>query len=401
MQIFSATYDPDDNKLRLYSDSRLSPELYARVRAAGFIWAAKQQLFVAPMWTPERADLLMELAGEIDDEDTSLADRAGVRADRFDVYADHRESDALDAEAAVARLADNIPLGQSILVGHHSEKMARRNAARIESGMQKAVKMWETAAYWSERANGVIKNAQYKERPDVRARRIKTIEADKRRAERDLAAANKGIKFWTGGMKLKSGEPFVLTRELALHFCNYYERGHYCFTLAEYPRCEPASQYEGPRSLYSALVDNIISVEVAKSLALAAHEKMIDFCNRWIQHYTFRLSYENALLAAAGYKEPEKKKSKKATLPLLNYRAENITCESPYRKEEMTLTVIEMTKEYYASIPVDYKSTVAVNGNHRYRVAMVRHDKNYPTLAAVFLVDSKFSPRPEEGVAHE
>ena len=37
----SATYSPEDNKLRIYPSSRLSKELYERVRASGFIWAPK------------------------------------------------------------------------------------------------------------------------------------------------------------------------------------------------------------------------------------------------------------------------------------------------------------------------------------------------------------------------
>jgi hypothetical protein len=57
---YTATYSPKDNKLRLYSSTRLARELYARVRGAGFIYAPKQELFVAPMWTPEREDLLIE-----------------------------------------------------------------------------------------------------------------------------------------------------------------------------------------------------------------------------------------------------------------------------------------------------------------------------------------------------
>src|SRR5712692_5172186 len=109
---FTATYSPDDNKLRLYASSRLDKDLYARVRAAGFIWAPKQDLFVAPMWTPERADLLEELAGEIGDEDTSLVDRAEDRADRFGEYHEARAADAATAHKAVAQIADGIPLGQ-------------------------------------------------------------------------------------------------------------------------------------------------------------------------------------------------------------------------------------------------------------------------------------------------
>ena len=82
MSEFTATYSPDDNKLRLYASSRLEEALYKRVRGAGFIWAPKQELFVAPMWTPDREDLLIELAGEVGDEDTSLVDRAEERAEQ-------------------------------------------------------------------------------------------------------------------------------------------------------------------------------------------------------------------------------------------------------------------------------------------------------------------------------
>jgi hypothetical protein len=49
---YTATYSPEDNQLRLYSSTRLDRDLYARVRGAGFIYAPKQELFVAPMWTP-------------------------------------------------------------------------------------------------------------------------------------------------------------------------------------------------------------------------------------------------------------------------------------------------------------------------------------------------------------
>jgi hypothetical protein len=116
---YTATYSPEDNKLRLYSSTHLDRELYARVRGAGFIYAPKQEFFVAPTWTPEREDLLIELCGEIDDEDTSLVERAEERADRFVDYKDKRISDAERAHEAVSRIADNIPLGHPMLIGQH------------------------------------------------------------------------------------------------------------------------------------------------------------------------------------------------------------------------------------------------------------------------------------------
>jgi hypothetical protein len=177
---YTATYSPDDNKLRLYASSRLDKETYDKVKAAGFKWAPKQELFVAPMWTPSREDLLIEMAGEIDDEDKSLVERAEERADRFDDYSANRASDAESARKRVAAIADNIPFGQPILVGHHSEKHARADAKRIENGMRKAVNMWKQSGYWADRAKGCLRAAKYKELPAVRARRIKTLEAAKR-----------------------------------------------------------------------------------------------------------------------------------------------------------------------------------------------------------------------------
>ena len=101
MQTLTATYSPEDNKLRLYPSSRLDSATYERVKAAGFKWAPRQELFVAPMWTPAREDLLMELCGEIGDEDTGLVERAEERADRFEDYSDKRAHDASAARNAV------------------------------------------------------------------------------------------------------------------------------------------------------------------------------------------------------------------------------------------------------------------------------------------------------------
>jgi hypothetical protein len=95
------SYTAEDNRLRLYSTTRLDSETYARGKAAGFISAPKQDLFVAPMWTPSREDLHIELAGEIEDEDRSLVDHAVERADRFSDYKESRIDDAQRAHDAV------------------------------------------------------------------------------------------------------------------------------------------------------------------------------------------------------------------------------------------------------------------------------------------------------------
>lgn len=283
MTHYTATYSPEDNKLRLCASSRLDPELYARVRAAGFIWAPKQGLFVAPMWTPERADLLIELCEEIGDEDTSLVERAEDRAERFDGYRDSRQADAERARSAVASLAENIPLGQPILIGHHSERHARKDAARIENGMRQAVKMWDTAEYWKQRAAGALRHAKYKERADVRARRIKTIAAAKRKVERELDASRPFLDLWKklhepDSITRKDGAATTL-RDRALHIARIENTFH---------------------GLWSELDRNEVTAEETQRKAIAAHERIQARCNRWIEHYANRLAYENAMQSESG-----------------------------------------------------------------------------------------------------
>ena len=295
--MYTATYSPDDNKLRLYASTRLDAETYARVKAAGFKWAPKQELFVAPMWTPSREDLFIELAGEIEDEDKSLTERAEERAERFEDYSDNRKQDADRAHAAVHAIADNIPLGQPILVGHHSERHARKDAAKIENGMRRAVKMWEQSKYWTDRAAGAIRHAKYKERSDVRARRIKTIEADKRKVERNRDNSQGAINNWRHVASIEDAEK---RNAAAKHVANVSCGLYFQFPLDKYPRKEGASTYEGDMSLWSAMDGGIIDGAQAAALALPCHERYLPTCERWIAHYENRIAYERAMLDEAG-----------------------------------------------------------------------------------------------------
>ena len=58
------------------------------------------------------------------------AERQEDRKERLEGAADRARSDAERAFASSDRIADAIPLGQPILVGHHSEGHHRRDIAR-------------------------------------------------------------------------------------------------------------------------------------------------------------------------------------------------------------------------------------------------------------------------------
>lgn len=287
--IGSATYSPDDNKLRIYPLHRLSAEDYARVKAAGYAWAPRQELFVAPMWTPEREALAIELCGEIGDEDTSLTDRAEDRAERFEGYSERRADEAASARDGVARIADNIPFGQPILIGHHSERHARKDAEKIENGMRRAVKLWETASYWEQRAAGALRAAKYKELPDVRARRIKGIEADQRKAQKERDGAERFLALWQTA--IEGGQGWKAERADGTPTTPRSR----CLTLANMSAAG-ACDY----GLWSDLDADRITPEEAARRAIASCERRIAWAAPWLNHYANRLAYERAMLAEAG-----------------------------------------------------------------------------------------------------
>lgn len=197
MTTYTATYSPEDNKLRLYASSRLDAETYARVKAAGFIWAPKQELFVAPKWSPKREDLLTELAGEIEPEEMTMAERAQAKAERLDNLAHKRHREANAFQRAAQDLSEAFSYGQPILVGHHSERKARKTQERMNSAQSKANKSAKLADYWLYRADGVERHANRKNDPAVRARRIKTLLAELREFQGNLNNCHAGVAFWT------------------------------------------------------------------------------------------------------------------------------------------------------------------------------------------------------------
>jgi hypothetical protein len=275
MTTYTATYSAEDNKLRLYPSSRLDSEMYKRVSGLGFKWAPKQELFVAPAWNPEREDLCIELAGEIDAEETTLAERAVMKAERLDNISEKRAREASAYHAAAHRISERFAAGQPILVGHHSERKARKDKERMDSAMQKSVSAYKAINYWRYRAEGVERHASMKADPGVRARRIKTLLAELRDCQRDINHANKCLKLWT---KIAG----VADQEKRAELTRYYAGAHNV----------------APCSLYSALEKGDVNVEQAIEKCLAHHEAVsenpVKF--RWINHILNRLEYERSEL---------------------------------------------------------------------------------------------------------
>lgn len=167
---YTATYSAEDNKLRLYAAGRMDDETYARAKELGFKWAPKQELFVTPKWTPSREDFCIELAGEIEPEQTTLVERAEAKAERLDNLAYKRSNESDIYHQAANRISQRFEGGQPILVGHHSERKARKDQEKMHRAMDNAIRAQKAVSYWQYRAEGV--NTMQTARPSQGLERV-------------------------------------------------------------------------------------------------------------------------------------------------------------------------------------------------------------------------------------
>lgn len=268
----TATYSPEDNKLRLYPSRRLDAETFERIKALGFRWAPRQELFVAPMWTPEREDICTELAGEIEPEEMTLAERAAMKAERLEGLADKRNREANSYARRADELAERFYMGQPILIGHHSERQARNDQKRMHSAMDRANQLHKTANYWLGRIEGVERFANMKNRDRTRANRIKTLLAELRELQRGINRAHRALENWA---KLDTPEAIVHalghsdSRELFASYGEYHEAS------------------EDPSKADAIKAKCIARAEVAAFGPTRA---------RWIEHTLNRLGFERSML---------------------------------------------------------------------------------------------------------
>lgn len=125
------------------------------------------------------------------------ADRAGrieARVDRLDERAGLAAGRSAAASAAHDRIADGIPFGQPILVGHHSEGRARSDHSRMNTLTSRAHDEAGYAAHLAGRASGAAANEAAKQNPRAIARRIETLETEARDIARKLAGHTRNFR---------------------------------------------------------------------------------------------------------------------------------------------------------------------------------------------------------------
>lgn len=291
-----ATYSPEDNKLRFYPFEWLDSSIWEEFKRLGFRSAPKQKkefagCFVGPMWTPAREDLCLKYAESIEDEDTSLVERAEMRSERFDGYSTNAEKRGKEAMKTADQISERFEFGQPILVGHHSERKARKDKERIQNQMSRAVSEFDRAEYWERRAEGAIHHAKYKQKPDVIARRIKGLEADLRKHNKEMDSDER-LAYWFLEVWDKwAKEPGKLE-----------EHGYHDIWTQDPP---PTSIEKRILAGHILLYENGVK-EVDEEHrefyedVLKVKARVENWHNRWVFHLEQRLKYERAIYAANG-----------------------------------------------------------------------------------------------------
>lgn len=88
-------------------------------------------------------------------------DRREARAARLREWADKRSAKSDAAFETAHTIADGIPMGQPILMGHHSQRRHERDAARIDGNMRKGVENARTAEAFRSKADNIERAADH------------------------------------------------------------------------------------------------------------------------------------------------------------------------------------------------------------------------------------------------
>jgi hypothetical protein len=140
-------------------------------------------------------------------------ERKEARIARRLEWAAGRDRKAAQGFNRARSIADGIPLGQAVLVGHHSEGRHRRDLDRIDSGMRQGIESQDMAAHHRSKADGIqhqLDTSIFSDDADAPERlreRIAGLEADRDRQK----AANQEIKKGPGWEARLAASSITLT----------------------------------------------------------------------------------------------------------------------------------------------------------------------------------------------
>ena len=171
--------------LQVSFSSKPSQEIISKLKSNGFRWSRRQGIWYAKELS-YRVALLNEIAeygGEVGeklsfaekmDQKTQRAEERGAR------FIERARRTKAQGEALLGQsrsMADIIPMGQPIIIGHHSEKRDRNYRARIQGKYEKGFETLEKAKYYQQRAGAANDFEGRTFNMGTTLRRIKDLEA--------------------------------------------------------------------------------------------------------------------------------------------------------------------------------------------------------------------------------
>lgn len=172
--------DSTTGRAWLMFDGRPGDEEIAALKAGGWRWSGYRK-----EWhNPSRFAFPPEGIPFVDDGFVDYAEERGERlAGRA---AKHAEAGST-AYGKFEQISSGIPLGQPILVGHHSERRHRRDLERIRRFAEKSVEESREAARLRETATSSRRHQERMKSPGVVARRIDRLRREVKKIEENLA----------------------------------------------------------------------------------------------------------------------------------------------------------------------------------------------------------------------
>jgi hypothetical protein len=189
----------------VHDTDRDDTELRQAVKAAGFRWGRSIGAWYLPRpWTfARRSQSVRQLVSAMEqlgrpievreqrertrtteEIEAERTERAEARAERMTGRAGQAEASS-DAHYQRAReLGDMIPIGQPILVGHHSEGRHRKHLGKIDAEYSKSFEEHDRAGHYTRRAAAAAETARRHENPAAIVRRLERLEADRRKLQR-------------------------------------------------------------------------------------------------------------------------------------------------------------------------------------------------------------------------
>lgn len=131
-------------------------------------------------------DINDDLRQDIAEAEQEKLDRVEARADRLNASADKAAANSAAGRRAAEEIADQRPMGQPILRGHHSEARARRDQARVHAGFRKFVDEGKKAGRLVEKAEAAEQYEARRYNPRRIMRRLETFQAERRSYQRAL-----------------------------------------------------------------------------------------------------------------------------------------------------------------------------------------------------------------------